>query len=285
MNTDQTALGPWNGLTGSLAYDPNGNTSTDFNLASIMKNSTAISSNIFMSELNVPTRSWTEGFQTTSGQQLDAPNSSTPLIQFFTMSFNSKLRLAAYDQPGLKQFAVLSDDGAIFYLDQGNGLAPVVNNDGLNASVLGCAKNTVWMGHGIDYPMHLDYFQGPQVRIALMLLWRDIPDEFGTGEQNSPILNPSSLSDPGCGQGNDPYWFDGSKIPSVPTSNWDALRARGWEVVPAVNFILPGQEPNPCATNAPGSGAAPNPDPGASPSPTPSPSSNCSATAGGCIGI
>jgi hypothetical protein len=282
LSTSETEVGPWNGLSASLSYDPNGNATVDDDLAAIMGRSTLVSSNVFMSELNVPTRNWLDGFTTTSGAELNAPNGK-PLLQFFTLSFNSKIRLAAYDQPGLKQFALLSDDGAIMYLDQGSGLAPVVNGDGQHASTLSCASNAVWMGQGIDYPLHVDYYQGPPVRIALMLLWRNIPDEFGTGEQDSPILDPSSLNDPGCGQGNDTYWFDGSSLPSVPTANWDALRSRGWEVVPAVNYILPGQEPNPCATNAPAPGAAPSPEP--SPSPTPSPSSSCSGTAGGCIGI
>jgi hypothetical protein len=249
MSQDPTIPGPTSGLVGTLHYyDPALNEPNPANVGQILANGTLSPASIFMSELNVPTHTFSEGFTTTGGTELTTP-SGTDLVENFALSFDSQLRLSEYDQPGLKQFALLSDDGANFYLDQGNGLKQVVNDDGGHPTEMSCASSAIWMGHDISYPIHVDYFQGPRYEIALMLLWRNIPDEFGTGEQDSPILDPSSLNETMChGQNGDTLFFNPATIPSTPSSVWDQLRADGWEVVPAVNFVLPGEQPNPCAS-------------------------------------
>src|SRR5690606_18921964 len=79
-------------------------------------------------------------------------------------------------------------------------------------------------------PLKLRYFQGPRHHIALQLLWR-------------PVGGPVETH---CGrQGN--YLFFNPDDDSAPTSTYQQLLARGWQVVPPEAFRIPDDEvTNPC---------------------------------------
>jgi hypothetical protein len=230
-----------NGLVAALSYFPNGQppqAGVNYYLA----NATPVNAKLYFDQLNVPTRNFIYGFGTQDGGTLKTATGST-LVEYFALSFNSILKLAPNDRAGLYQFAVLADDGAILQInDKGQGMRTLVNNDGQHSSTLVCANESIAFDSTTRIPLSLGYYQGPKVRIALMLLWRKVSAT-------------SSLSDPMCGAGgsNDTTFFDGNQIPSTPSQAYLDMLARGWSVVAPENYLLPSTETNPCTTSSTGS--------------------------------
>jgi len=246
----ETMVGPENGLSGKIYYLLNGKVGDYNGVIDMMAKSSKLDANLFLSELAVRTRIFDQGFPTQDQTLIKLPDGRV-LTEFFALSLNSKLHLAAWDKPGLKQFALLTDDGSILSVDTGTGMRPLIDNDGNHPTRLLVAKDTVFMDHTSSVPIHVDYFQGPRLHIALMLLWRDIADVNGTGEANSTILDPDSLDEPLDGREGNELFFNPSTKPSTPQAAWYQLRARGWDMVPAINYLLPGsgtQSTNPCST-------------------------------------
>jgi hypothetical protein len=191
---------------------------------------------IVLNQLNVPTVDFSQGFVGADGKTLEDLNGNE-LIEWFSLHMDAQIKLNPGDQAGNYQFGVLSDDGSILSLaPSGSGpLQDWITNDGEHSNTLGCASSTVAMTEGQAIPIHLDYFQGPRYKIALILMWR---------------LNPASLSDVQCGVNEgDPYYFtDTASAPPVPTANYEALLNRGWTPVPAANFYLENGVTNPCGS-------------------------------------
>jgi hypothetical protein len=245
---DSEDLHNWNGVHASLSYVPTTNTTQFTSVSSFLAASTSIKTNIFMNDINVPTTYFSRGFEQLNGTAL-TDNAGNVLTQNFGLQIDTSIRLSSWEKPGLRQFAIISDDGAIMQINQGGGLTPFLNDDGAHPSKMACASSAVWLGHGMNLPIHIDYFQGPKTQIALMLLWRVIPDTYGTGSQDSPILNPASLNDNACGQsGNDTFFLSSSNPATpIPTPLWTQILNDGWEVVPASDYVLPGKyASNPC---------------------------------------
>jgi len=225
-----------------------------------IQNGVQASVNIFFSDLDVPTRLFNEGFQTQGGSLLTDQDGNT-LYEYFALHFNSVIGLSASDPEGKYQFAVLSDDGAIFSIDEnGLGLNPLINNDGTHPSLFGCAPHSISMTHATQLPMQLDYYQGPRFEIALMLLWREIPADV------DETLDPSVLEDVACGQEGNYTFFDPNQSPSAPQATWIQMLARGWKVLQPANYSLPPSVSSPC------------------PGPSPSPSPVCTGISCGVIG-
>lgn len=195
---------------------------------------------LFFSQINVPTRPFDAGFATQSGTVLEDPNGD-PLHEWFSLHFESNIRLAAGDTAGKYQFAVMSDDGAIFQIDTGAGFSTLINNDGTHATKLACSLTGIDLQPGQNLPIKFDYFQGPRMHIALILLWR----EFPTGNV------PFAINDSACGQSGNSLFFDSTTTPSTPQATYNGMLARGWRPVPAQNFFLTdgstgGGVTNPC---------------------------------------
>jgi hypothetical protein len=238
-----------NGLISHLYYTPAGG-ATYGDVESYIQNDPEAPADIFFNQLNVPTRSFSEGFSTQNGTVLIDPETGNTLYEWFALHFESQIKLGSLDSPGRYQFAVLSDDGAIMWLNQGSSPeTPFINNDGETPSRLACASTGINFDANTLIPMKLDYFQGPRYNIALMLLWREIP-EVAAGATDDP----ANLYDVACGQaGNDTY-FLWENPPDVPTPLWIGMLARGWKVLSPDNYVLPGTQgvaTNPCASPTP----------------------------------
>jgi hypothetical protein len=193
---------------------------------------------IILSQLNVATRPFTDGFTVKeSGDKLQNLNGEA-LIEYFSVRANSSLRLTASDAEGKYELALLSDDGSILDLDptgEGKNFERWINNDGTHANRVGCATKALTMKKGADYPIKMHYYQGPRVRIALMLLWR---------KQGA---TPTAELECGAPR-NDSYFFTpGANSSSVPTAKYNEMLARGWKPVAPANFFLPDGQTNPCA--------------------------------------
>lgn len=210
-----------------------------------------VSTPLYFDQLNVPTRLFKEGFQASDGSLITTAKGDS-VIDYFALRFDSVIQLSPNEKPGWYQFAILSDDGSVVRIGDSDDSRLLINNDGHHASRLGCADRGVWFNGDTRRPIRIDYFQGERYHMALVLLWRRLP-EFD-----------SCPYDPACGrEGNDEF-FDANYAPSKPEPTWIHMLARGWSVVGADNFVLPGEAAtNPC----------PNPAPSPAPSVTPAPSS------------
>lgn len=103
---------------------------------------------IYASSLNLPPQSFSEGFP-----------GVTKRNEWFAIDYTGRFWITA---AGMYQFALLSDDGAKLYIDDG----VVVDNDGLHTPQE--KKGTIELVSGI-HRIRVSYFQGPKFQIALVL--------------------------------------------------------------------------------------------------------------------
>ncbi len=191
---------------------------------------------LFLNDIFVKTRSFDLGFVTQSGQVLKN-HKGEELYEYFGIQMDTELRLGPDDQVGQYQLAILSDDGALLDVKTGSEFETIVNNDGTHSTRMGCATKPIRMDLNSSIPTHIKYYQGPRYHIAMTVLWRPWPE-------NDPNFQPN---DPLCGKSGNNYFFDYTKVPSVPTAKFDELTARGWKVLTQENYALPRSiTSNPC---------------------------------------
>jgi hypothetical protein len=103
---------------------------------------------IYTSSLNVPPQSFIAGFP-----------GVTKRNEWFAIDYTGRFWIA---NPGLYSFALLSDDGAMLYIDD----QVVIDNDGLHPPLeMTGARELAGGLHRI----RVSYFQGPKFQIALVL--------------------------------------------------------------------------------------------------------------------
>ena len=220
------------GLTGKLYYLPS-NLPKYESVAQYIANGTKMDASLYFDQVNVPTRPFDEGFITTAGDALETPDQNL-LYEWFAIQFQSSIKLTNQDRPGKYQFAMLADDGAVMKADFGSGLQMVVDNDGTHATRFAVSRAPVTLGASDSLPIEISYYQGPRMHIAVMLLWREWPED-------------GSYIDPLNGKEGNDLFFDSSKTPSERKAAYNQLLSRGWSPVPAENFFLPGSSTsNPC---------------------------------------
>jgi hypothetical protein len=185
-------------------------------------------SKLFLTQLDVPTRSFTSGFPTLSGTKIKADDGSD-LTEYFHIDFRSELKLGDTEDEGLYEIATLSDDGVRMSVDGDLYL----ENPGLQSTRMTCASTYVDLRRTSSLPIRVEYFQGPRDHIALMLVWRKVDE--------------STARDPLCDVMSTSKWFDASTVPSTPKQHFQDISARGWKVIPAHVFRIPREEyMNPC---------------------------------------
>lgn len=185
---------------------------------------------LFFTDMNVPTRYFTEGFSTQSSAVLkdDAGNK---LIENFGLKFETTLTLNATDAEGDYELAILSDDGTIVSAIVNGEKKVIISNDGDHPTQMGCASSLVHLSREIGLPLEVLYYQGPRYHIANVLMWR----------KSSTVGK-----DAQCGQQGNNYFFDPDHG-SQPLQPYKDLLARGWTPVPAENFRVPvADDYNPC---------------------------------------
>jgi hypothetical protein len=213
------------------------------NLNDFNASATFLTSNVFFSQVDVPSEHFTAGFPGADGQPLKDLNGNI-LDEYFSLDFKSQIVLGP-NAPGNYQFLTLSDDGSILSLDTGSGMQAFISADGEHSSTVACSSSTVAMTANSKIPMDLDYFQGPQDTIALVVMWRLIPPG-------------GSLSDPECNQdGGDNYYFNEDTL--APLGPYIDLLSRGWVVLTPDNYMLPAGTTNLCP--GPTSNERPSPAP------------------------
>lgn len=204
----------------------------------LIENGTPIQSTLYFDRLYVPTRAFDLGFYTQSGT-LILNHNDQPIYEYFALRLESQLTLAANENPGWYQMAVLADDGAILSRKNPDGsLTEIVNNDGTHATRMGCATQSIYMDRNSKIPIVMAYHQGPRYHIALTVLWRPLPDGA------SPT---DPVSDIECNQQGNARYFDSTQVPSAPTTRFYEMLERGWKPLDNENYYFPEQAANPCA--------------------------------------
>ena len=124
---------------------------------------------IYTSALNIPVRSFQEGFP-----------GITKRFEWFAIDYTGRFYV---DKPGKYRFIVASDDGSKLYIDD----KLLINNDGVHA-VLAVDK-AINLAGGI-HRIRLSYFQGPRFSVALMLgVW-------GPGDKQWKVFNTNEFKPP-----------------------------------------------------------------------------------------
>lgn len=183
--------------------------------------------NVFLTNVNVPTRMFTEGFTTTQGQTLK-DDQQNKLIEYFGLKMSSNLMLSDEDEAGYYEFALLSDDGATLKIksksiDQlGTVDEIIIDNEGDHPTKMGCSTSTVRMIKNVMYPIELTYYQGPRFHISNVLLWR-----------KSSVSGQDSL----CNAVGNNLFFNPEQN-SAPQPAFTTLMSRGWKVLKPKNFVI-----------------------------------------------
>lgn len=246
-STGQTS--PQKGIKAELYYRSSGQPRY-YSAVDYIANTTKLPETLFFTDMNVPTRSFDMGFSTQTNSVLKDDNGNL-LIEYMALKMNTTIRLAPEDEEGVYEFAVLSDDGAIMKIKNGDNWTTVVNNDGDHPTRLGCSTEEITMTRDTKLETEFMYYQGPRYHIANILLWRKLDSSSAT---NNPINNPNTGMDPSnpeagldpkCGHEGNNFWFDPNHE-SRPKEQFEKLLERGWKVVKADNYYLPERDYNPC---------------------------------------
>ncbi len=160
------------GLKGSIYQLPR-DTKTLEELAHLRPEGT-----IYTTSLNVPPQDFMIGFP-----------GITKRYEWFAIDYSGKFWI---EKPGLYRFRLISDDGAMLYVDG----QLIVDNDGIHSTEvrLGSARLAGGM-HTIRVP----YFQGPATTVALMLeiAGPGEPSRIFTTDEFKPPVNPEDWHFPG----------------------------------------------------------------------------------------
>lgn len=204
-----------------------------------------VPSTLYFDRLYIPTRPFDLGFVTQDGQTI-LNDQGQPMYEYFALHLQSQLQLGETDPEGDYQMLMLADDGAVLKVADGadpSVYRTLVDDDGTHATKMACSNHTtstvLHMTHDKKIPMMVDYYQGPRYHIALVVMWRPVPD--GT-DPDVPI------DDPLCGVSGNDAFFDSTQSPPAPQMNFSSLEARGWKVLQNNNYAFPAQASNPCTT-------------------------------------
>lgn len=224
------------GLVGGMTYLASGQASYT-TAADYLEHGNIVDATIYLDRLFVPTRPNDRPFYTSDGSMITAADGST-VYKNFGVRMGSQLQLAANENPGYYQLAVMSSDGAVLKLQDQNGeLKTIVNNDGQHPTHFECATEPVYLDHNSKIPMVLDYFQGDGDHITLITMWRPWPSD------------PSKVSDHAsyCGRRGNGLFFNFSQNPVEPKKAFYEMLEQKWKVLENENYVFPEQVYNPCA--------------------------------------
>ena len=176
------------GLIGALIYESAANqqtlgTATSF--ADLVAKGTVAPATLFMSQVNVPTRAFTEGFAADGAHPLIDDSTGQKLVEWFGIDVKSVVKLGAGDQAGFYQFATISDDGSLL-LANGRTL---VDNDGIHSTTAKCSVVAIPFDGTTALPVEFQYLQGPRTEIAAQVAWRKVasatPDQANCGASSA----------------------------------------------------------------------------------------------------
>lgn len=230
-----------NGLVGQLLYltpeQPRYEATEDY-----MNHGQLANATLYLDRLFVPTRPSDRPFYMNDGNPILSVD-GTSIYKYFGVRMHSNLQLAANEEPGYYQLAVMSNDGAVLKVADGQGgFKTIVNNDGPHPTQLACATEPVYLDHNTKLPMVMDYYQGNGAHISLITMWRPWPSD------SDQVADHDSY----CGRQGNGLFFNFDVNPVEPKKQFYETLLAGWKVLENQNYQFPEQTENPCApTEAP----------------------------------
>ncbi|UOF01076.1 hypothetical protein [Bdellovibrio reynosensis] len=226
---------PENGLLGKLFLKtpamPAKSTALDY-----YNHGQRLDQNLYFFDVNVPTRPFTDGFVTQSGQQLvDAQGNK--LVENFGIEYTSVLQLGADDKEGMYELASISDDGARVFIKEGDKWNEIINNDGNHPTRLACGFRSIELTKQSKIPLKILYFQGPRYHVANVLIWKHKPNAKAKDWKDQ-------AGKAFCGMTSNSFF--GSEVHKKRISVMDILEKMGWKAISTANFKMPEQKQNPC---------------------------------------
>ena len=125
---------------------------------------------IYLSEVNIPTRSFLQGFTNSNGALLQDDKGQT-LVEYFALKMESILKLGPNDSAGYYELATVSDDGTVLQIKENNTWNTIVSNDGAHSTRMGCMNRSIYLDQDSRVPIRIFYNQGPREMIANVLIW------------------------------------------------------------------------------------------------------------------
>ncbi len=227
-DSDPTVLG---GLKAKLYTMANGERPN--NLDTFFNSGVMSDKDLYFSQVNVPTRVFSLGFPTETGEMIQADDGSD-LVEWFALRMDSVLKLGPDDEEGDYELALLADDGARLSIKDSEGnYVLAVDNDGLHPTRMGCG-NVITMTRDTKLTVQIDYFQGPRWHISVIPMWRKV--------------DASTAAEPRCGQQGNSLFFDFNNN-SEPKPAYLELLSRGWMPIASDNWEIEGSNEgqyNPC---------------------------------------
>ncbi|XGC80229.1 hypothetical protein ACES2L_12935 [Bdellovibrio bacteriovorus] len=188
---------------------------------------------LYFADINVPTRSFTEGFSTMDGQTL-VNASGDKLIEHFAIEYTSSLKLTADDKEGAYELASLSDDGTRVFVQENGVWNEIINNDGTHPTRLGCSSRLISLNKGQELPIKVLYYQGPRYHVANVLMWRHVEKPKNYKGWRHGL----------CGMTSNTFFAkdkNGKKIGGMM-----ALEKMGYTAISSKNYLMPEKKQNPC---------------------------------------
>ncbi|MCB0351499.1 MAG: hypothetical protein KDD38_09965 [Bdellovibrionales bacterium] len=180
---------------------------------------------IYLPNLDVPLRTFTEGFGTSDGKIIN-DDSGKKLDEWFALEMTSYIKLSPTDAEGYYQLAIASDDGSNLYTDVNNTgvYKKIISNDGTHSNQLGCTTkgNEIYMTKETRIPIKIEYYQGPRTQIALSVFWRKVPAASSAISSNCGFVSSHQTS-----------WFGSSTSPGM----YNTLKNEGFTVLTQQNYI------------------------------------------------
>jgi hypothetical protein len=139
--TNSSAEAPESGLLAKLIVTSDKMPKKISSVMDFYNNGTRLNKNIYFADVNVPTRPFTQGFTTQSGETLVDANGDK-LIENFALEYDSVLKLSSTDKEGNYEIASLADDGARLFVKENGVWSELINNDGVHSTRLGYPNNS-----------------------------------------------------------------------------------------------------------------------------------------------
>ena len=186
---------------------------------------------LYMSQIFVPTRTFSRGFPTTDGDLVKKKDSDggANLVEYFALRLNTIMKLKSTDAAGYYQFALISDDGSKLYVADSKGAAKslIIDNDNNHSTVMKCSATAIYMDANSRKPAQLDYFQGPKTAIAMTLVYRKVTS--ATPPMSSPCDENGGATF---------YGYIDNNTGDYTGSKYQKALDDGWKPMDPENFLL-----------------------------------------------
>jgi hypothetical protein len=234
--TGQAPVTYQNGIKAQLAYRTSG-MPRYYSSMDYLDKTYLSEKELFFVDLNVPTRMFTEGFSTPTGDVVRT-DLGEKLIEYFGLRFKTILRITEAKDEGLYELASLADDGITVKAFLDGQWKTLISSEGNHPTKMGCQSlqsTPLELKVGIDIPLEVTYYQGPRYHISNVLMWRKV------------IGRTDTFKDSYCGQSGNTLFFDPNHQSAPLAAFNDLTQNHGWKVIDQKYFFLRSEdEYNPC---------------------------------------